>query len=300
MPQIAANGITLEYDVHGPESGEPLLLIMGLGAQMTHWPQAFIDDLAARGYRVIRHDNRDVGLSEKLDAAGAPDMQKVYGALMGGEKPPVAYLLSDMATDAAALLDALGVERAHIVGASMGGMIAQMLAAEHPHKVLSLTSIMSSTGNPALPPAKPEAMARLSDRGPDPRTDLAGFLDHGMSGARIMAGPNYEPDEVETRANLQAAFERSFYPVGFQRQMAAIVASGDRRDALKTITAPTVVIHGVDDPLVPKDGGEDTAANIAGAELHLLEAMGHNFPKPLYGKVADLIERATARARADA
>jgi pimeloyl-ACP methyl ester carboxylesterase len=300
MPQITANGIALEYDIHGPETGEPLLLIMGLGAQMTHWPQPFIEDLASRGYRVIRHDNRDVGLSEKLDAAGAPDMPAVYGALMKGEKPNVPYLLSDMATDAAALLDALGVERAHIVGASMGGMIAQMLAAAHPHKVLSLTSIMSSTGNPALPPAKPEAMERLSNRGPDPATDLEGFLDHGFAGSKIMAGPNYEPDETEGRANLLAAYQRSFYPVGFQRQMAAIVASGDRRAALKTITAPTVVIHGIDDPLVPMAGGEDTVANIEGAELHLLDAMGHNFPKPLYGKVADLIELATARARADA
>ncbi len=300
MPQITANGIALEYDIHGPETGEPLLLIMGLGAQMIAWPQPFIDDLAARGYRVIRHDNRDVGLSEKLDAAGAPDMPAIYGALMKGEKPDAPYLVADMATDAAALLDALGVERAPIVGASMGGMIAQMLAAAYPEKVLSLTSIMSSTGNPALPPAKPEAMERLSNRGPDPVADLEGFLDHGYAGSKVMAGPNYVPDEAETRANLLTTYKRAFYPAGFQRQMAAIVASGDRRAALNTITAPTVVIHGIDDPLVPMAGGEDTVANIDGAELHLVEAMGHNFPKPLYGRIADLIELATAKARADA
>jgi pimeloyl-ACP methyl ester carboxylesterase len=297
MPQIIANGIPLEYDVHGPETGEPLLLIMGLGAQMTRWPQELIDDLAARGYRVIRHDNRDVGLSHKFDAAGAPDMQKVYGALAGGEKPQVPYVLSDMAADSAALLDALGHDRAHIVGASMGGMIAQMLAAEHPHKVMSLTSIMSSTGNPALPPAKPEAMERLTTRGPDPREDLEGYLAHAIAGAYVMAGQGNPVDEAEQREQLAADVKRSFYPVGFSRQMAAIVASGDRRGALAQIAAPTVVIHGADDPLVPVEGGHDTYSVIPGAEMHVVPGMGHNLPKHLIPRIADLIERAAARAR---
>jgi len=301
MPQIDANGIPLHYEAHGPETGEPLLLIMGLGAQMTRWPVEMVEDLAGRGYRVIRYDNRDVGLSHKLHDAGAPDMNAVYGALMAGQKPPVPYLLSDMAADAAGLMDALEIERAHIVGASMGGMIAQMLAAEHPHRVLSLTSIMSSTGNPALPPAKPEAMERLTNRGPDPQEDLEAFLDHGVAGSKVMAGPNpYPTDDAELKEALRADYHRSFYPVGFARQMAAIVASGDRRKALGGITAPTVVIHGADDPLVPLAGGEDTAANIPDAELHVLPRMGHNVPKPLIGQLCDLIERATARARAAA
>jgi len=297
MPQIIANGIPLEYDVHGPEAGEPMLLIMGLGAQMTRWPQELIDNLAARGYRVIRHDNRDIGLSHKFEAAGAPDMPAIYAARMAGKAPPVAYVLSDMAADSAALLDALGHERAHIVGASMGGMIAQMLAAEHPQKVMSLTSIMSTTGNPDLPPAKPEAMERLTARGPDPREDLEGYLAHALAGAYVMAGPGNPVDEAEQRAQLASDVQRSFYPVGFSRQMAAIVASGDRRAALAGITAPTVVIHGADDPLVPVEGGHDTHAVIQGAEMHVVPGMGHNLPKPLIPRIADLIERAVVRAR---
>lgn len=300
MPQITANGIPLHYELHGPEAGEPMLLIMGLGAQMTRWPPAFVAELAARGYRVVQYDNRDVGLSHRFDEAGAPDMQEVYKALMSGQKPPVPYLVSDMAADGVGLLDALGFDRAHVVGASMGGMIAQMVAAEHPHRVLSLTSIMSTTGNPALPPAKPEAMERLSQRGPDPEADLEGFLDYGVASTRVLSGPNYMADESEVRANLRSDYERAFYPVGFARQMAAIVASGDRRAALAAITAPTVVIHGADDPLVPPTGGEDTAATIPGSELHILPGMGHNVPKPLIPTLCDLIERATARARAAA
>ncbi|OXE37340.1 MAG: alpha/beta hydrolase [Phenylobacterium zucineum] len=300
MPQITANGIALEYDIHGPETGEPILLIMGLGAQMTAWPLDLIHDLTARGYRVARYDNRDVGLSHKFEAHGAPDMTEVFKALMSGQKPPVPYFLSDMAADAAGMIDALGFGKAHIVGASMGGMIAQMLAAEHPHKVLSLTSIMSTTGNRDLPPAKPEAMARLTDRGPDPREDLEAFIEHGLAGARVMAGKGNPIDEDAQRQIIRDNFQRSFYPVGFLRQYAAIVGSGDRRAALATIKAPTVVIHGADDPLVPVEGGHDTAAVVPGAELHVLPGMGHNLPKGLISKIGDLIERAVARAKATA
>ena len=300
MPHITANGISLEYDIHGPETGEPMLLIMGLGAQMIAWPMEMVEDLAARGYRVARYDNRDVGLSHKFESAGAPDMTEVFKAMMSGQKPVVPYILSDMAADAAGMIDALGFGRAHVVGASMGGMIAQMLAAEYPDKVLSLTSIMSTTGNPGLPPAKPEAIARLSDRGPDPREDLPAFLDHAVSGAKIMAGKGNPIDEAAQRVISEATFRRSFYPSGFARQYAAIVASGDRRASLATITAPTVVIHGADDPLVPIEGGHDTAAVVPGAEMHTVAGMGHNLPKRLIGQVNDLIDRATARAKAAA
>lgn len=300
MPTVTANGVSLYYEDHGPKGGEPLLLIMGLGAQMTRWPVGFIELLTARGYRVVAYDNRDVGLSEKLDGAGAPDMQAVYGAVAKGEKPNVAYVLSDMARDGVGLMDALGFARAHIVGASMGGMIAQMIAAEHPDRVLSLTSIMSSTGNPALPPARPEAMERLTNRGPDPVSDLEAFLDHGVASSTVLGSPGYPVDEAELRAQIRSDYERSFYPVGFARQMAAIVASGDRRKALAGITAPTIVIHGADDPLVPKEGGEDTAANIPGAELHLIAGMGHNLPKPLWPEVVEQIDRVAKRAKASA
>jgi pimeloyl-ACP methyl ester carboxylesterase len=161
MPQIKANGIPLEYETAGPANAETVLLIMGLGAQMIAWPRELVDALTAKGYRVVWYDNRDVGLSHKFDEAGPADMGAIMQAVASGATPKSAYLLGDMAADAAGLLDALGIAKAHIVGASMGGMIAQMVAAEHPHKTLSLTSIMSSTGNRSLPPAKPEAMAVL-------------------------------------------------------------------------------------------------------------------------------------------
>jgi pimeloyl-ACP methyl ester carboxylesterase len=297
MPQITANGIALEYDVHGPETGEPLLLIMGFGAQMTHWSPQFIGELTARGYRVIRHDNRDVGLTQKFDDAGVPDMQKVYGALMSGQKPDVPYTLDDMAADSAGLLDALDIPRAHVVGASMGGMIAQMVAANHPEKVLSLVSVMSTTGNPALPPARPEAMAALTTPAPDPMADMAAYVAHTIASQKVIGSPGYPTDEAITAERAKANALRSFHPVGRSRQMAAIVASSDRRKALTTIAVPTVVIHGADDPLVPVEGGHDTAATIAGAEMHVVPGMGHDLPSQLIPHICDLIERATARAR---
>jgi pimeloyl-ACP methyl ester carboxylesterase len=300
MPTITANGIPLYYEAHGPADGEPMLLIMGLGAQMTRWPLGFIELLTAQGHHVVAFDNRDCGLSHRFDAAGPADMAAIYGALLKGERPSATYLLSDMAADAVGLLDALGIAKAHIVGASMGGMIAQMVAAEHPDRVLSLTSIMSTTGNPAVPPATPEASQRLTGQAPDPKADLDAFLDYGMASAKVIGSPGYPVEDAEQRAQLLSDYERAFYPVGTSRQMAAIVASGDRRAALASIAAPTVVIHGTDDPLVPKEGGQDTAATIPGAELHLVPGMGHNLPKALWGPIAELIALAPARARVSA
>jgi len=300
MARAKANGIELEYEVAGPASGEPLLLIMGLGAQMTRWPSAFVDTLAARGLRVIRFDNRDIGLSTKLDEAGLPDFPALFKALAEGRKPDVAYVLDDMAADAVGLLDALGIERAHIVGASLGGMLAQLVAADYPERTLSLTSIMSTTGNRELPPASPAAMAVLNDRGPDPLTDFEGYLDHAVKGAFVVGSPAYPPHAEETRLRIRNDFNRSYSPAGFQRQYAAAAASPDRRPKLATIKAPTVVIHGADDPLVPLTGGQDTAANIPGAELVVIEGMGHDFPPALFDAVADGIMRAVERAKAEA
>lgn len=300
MPRAKANGIELEYEVAGPEGGEPLLLIMGLGAQMTRWPAAFVDRLAAKGLRVIRFDNRDVGLSTKLDAAGLPDVPAIIKALSEGKPPPVAYTLSDMADDAAGLLTALGVERAHIVGASLGGMVAQLVAADHPDRTLSLTSIMSTTGNRGLPPASPEALAVLNNRGPDPLADFEGYLDHAVKGQAVVGSPAHPADPEETRLRIRNDFNRSYSPAGFQRQYAAAMASPDRRPKLATIKAPTVVIHGAADPLVPLAGGQDTAANIPGAELVVIEGMGHDFPAPLYDQVVDAILKAVSRAKAEA
>jgi pimeloyl-ACP methyl ester carboxylesterase len=299
MPHVKANGLDVYYESHGPESAEPILLIMGLGAQMSRWSPELIGKLTAAGHRVIAFDNRDVGLTEKLDSAGAPDISAVIKALGEGRKPPVAYTLDEMAADAAGVLDALGIERAHIVGASMGGMIAQLVAADHPHKTLSLTSIMSSTGNPNLPRATPEAMARLNTPAPDPNKDLEGFLASAVEGAKVMAS-RYPPDEAAVRAQSLSDFKRSYYPVGFQRQYAGIMASPDRRPKLKTITAPTVVIHGDADPLVPLAGGRDTAENIPGAELIVVPGVGHEMPTAVLDVFVDGILSAVSRAKVSA
>ena len=295
MAQIKANGIDIEYDIHGPAGGEPLLLIMGLGAQMTRWPLEFVKQLVDRGYRVIRFDNRDVGLSQKFEAAGPGDIAAIMQARMAGKPVKAAYNVDDMAADAAGLLDALGIKQAHIVGASMGGMIAQMVAARHPQKVLSLASIMSSTGNPGLPQAKPEAMAILMTRptSQDPE-ELAA---RSVESAKVLGSPAHLPSDAEIRARFLEDFKRSHYPVGFTRQMAAVMASGDRREAVKTIKAPTVVIHGLADPLVPAEAGRDTAANIPGAVLVEIEGMGHDLPAPLYGRVIDAIHANARKAR---
>jgi pimeloyl-ACP methyl ester carboxylesterase len=298
MPQISANNIKLEYEEFGPRSGEPVLLIMGLGAQLTRWPLGLIGLLTAKGYRVIRYDNRDVGLSHRFHAHGPANIAQIMTDRMTGKTPSAAYLVNDMADDAAGLLDALGIDRAHIVGASMGGMIAQMVAANHPKRVLSLTSIMSATGNPATPPAKPEAMAVLTNR-PD-STAIEDIVANGIKAQRTIGSPAYPAPEAEMRERIIADFTRAFYPEGFTRQMAAIVASGDRREAVRKIAAPTLVIHGADDPLVPVEGGRDTAENINGAELMIIPGMGHDLPAQLHATVADAIDKVAKRARVTA
>jgi len=299
MPQVKANGLDIYYESHGPADAEPILLIMGLGAQMSRWSPEMIRKLVAAGHRVIAFDNRDVGLTEKLDGAGAPDIREVVAAVSQGRKPPVAYTLDEMAADAAGLLEALGIDRAHIVGASMGGMIAQLVAADYPERTASLTSIMSSTGNPGLPRAKPEAIARLNTPAPNPNEDLEAFLESSVEGAKVMAG-TYPVDAAKVRADALATFHRNYYPVGFQRQYAGIMASPDRRPKLATITAPTVVIHGDADPLVPLEGGRDTAENIPGAELIIVPGVGHEMPLPVLDVFVDGILSAVARSRATA
>ena len=287
MPQIAANGVTLEYEAYGDPANPPLLLVMGLGAQLTLWPIELVEALVARGIYVIRYDNRDIGLSSKFTGAGVPELPAVFMALMSGKVPALPYTLADMADDAAALLTALGIDKAHIVGASMGGMIAQLVAINHPARVLSLTSIMSTTGNPTLPQAKPEAMAALMER---PTTaELTDILALGLRISRAIGSPAYPAPEDRLRARIERDFRRSFHPTGPARQMAAIVADGDRRERLKAVTAPTLVIHGEDDPLVPVEGGKDTAAAIPGAKLLTIPGMGHDLPLELVDRIADAI-----------
>ncbi|MFD1786035.1 alpha/beta fold hydrolase [Sphingomonas floccifaciens] len=295
MTAIIANGITLEYEDAGDPAAQPILLIMGLGAQLTLWPDELIDALVARGFRVIRFDNRDVGLSTKFDRAGLPDLAQLMMAMMSGRGFAPPYTLSDMAADAVGLLDALGVPSAHIVGASMGGMIAQLVAADHPTRVRSLTSIMSTSGNPSLPPARPEAMAVLTGR--PMSADRETIVAHGMRTAQVIGSPAYPYDLDRLRTRVERDIDRSFAPAGAMRQMSAILADGDRRERLRRITAPTTIIHGDADPLVPVEGGRDTAAAIPGAELVILPGMGHDLPLPLIDDIADAIAATAARGR---
>ena len=298
MPQAKANGINIEYETFGDPKAEPMLLIMGLGAQMTRWPPALCEAIADKGFHVIRFDNRDVGLTTHFNDAGVPDLSKVAGARARGEKPDVPYTLSDMAADAVGLLDSLSINKAHIVGASMGGMIAQLVVAEHPERCLSLTSIFSNTGNPAIV-AKPEAMAVLVNRPPHPSEEEA-YLAHVVASARVTGSPAYPAEEALLRANALDDVKRSYNPSGFSRQMAAITATGDRREKLKTIKVPTIVIHGEDDPLVPVEGGHDTHANIPGAEIVTFPGMGHDLPPALWDQIIAGIVSVTVRAKAGA
>jgi pimeloyl-ACP methyl ester carboxylesterase len=293
MTAVQANGITIEYEVFGDLSAPPLLLVMGLGGQLTLWPIELCEALVARGFRVIRYDNRDIGLSTKFDDAGVPNMTALMMKAMTGQKPDVPYTLNEMAADAIGLLDALEIKTAHIAGASMGGMIAQLIAADYPERTLSLTSIMSTTGNPAVPPAKPDAMAVLMNRPQSMEANV--MIEFGVNAARIIGSPRYPADEARLRARVRSDFERSFSPAGVARQMAAIIATGDRRAKLSKITAPTMVIHGDSDPLVPLEGGRDTAENIEGAELMIVAGMGHDLPLELVDTIADGIAKVAKR-----
>ncbi|MCC7265795.1 MAG: alpha/beta hydrolase [Caulobacteraceae bacterium] len=277
MPRSKANGVEIEYETFGDPANETILLINGLGSQMTRWPVAFCEKLVAQGYHVVRMDNRDVGLSTWL-------------------KDGDAYRVEDMAADAVGVLDALGVEAAHVAGVSMGGMISQLVAADHPRRVRSLTSIMSTSGDPSLPQATPEAFAVLTARAPDPTADLEAFVAHGVKNARVIGSPAYPWTDAELRERTIAEQARAYNPAGVARQMAAVRATGDRTPRLKGITAPTVVLHGADDPLIPVSGGEHTAASIPGAELRIVPGMGHDLPPALYDTFVDAITAAAKRA----
>jgi pimeloyl-ACP methyl ester carboxylesterase len=297
MKHLNANGVTLVYDSFGEDAAEAILLISGLGTQMIRWADPFCRDLAALGYRVIRFDNRDAGGSTSFAQHGAVDVGTLVSRLMAGQRPAVPYTLADMAGDAIGLLDALSVPQAHVVGRSLGGMIAQMMASEHPSRVLSLTSIMSATGNPGMPSPEPDAMAMMMRPAPDPVSDEAGFLDHGVAFARRLAGPAFPFDEEACRALLREEVRRGRAPGGFGRQFAAVAQAGDRRSRLAAIKAPTLVIHGTNDPLFPPACGQDTAASIPDAELMLIDGMGHDLPAQLFSRVAQAIDRTARRSR---
>lgn len=278
MPRARNGAVELEYQTFGDDRPETILLVNGLGSQMTRWPEAFCEKLVARGYRAVRFDNRDTGLSSWLD----------------GQR----YALKDMAADGMAVLDAVGVARAHIAGVSMGGMIVQRMAIDYPDRVLSMTSIMSAPSGNVV--ATPEAMAVISEPPPNPEADYEAFIAHGMKNARTIGSPRYPWTDAELRERTIAEHRRAFNPAGVVRQRSAIGADGDRTAELRSLKVPTVVLHGADDPLVQPVGGEATAAAIPGAELRMIPGMGHDLPPALYDTFVDAILSAVGRARTSA
>jgi pimeloyl-ACP methyl ester carboxylesterase len=294
MPQITTpHGITLEYDTFGSSSAPAVLLVVGLGAQMIAWPRAFCERLAAGGRFVIRFDNRDSGLSSKLDGEAA-DLPAIFEAASKGELDAAGalspYTLSDMSDDAFALLTGLGIERAHVVGSSLGGAIAQTMAIEHPERILTLTSMMATTGEAEVGQPTPEAAATLLAPWP---ADREAFLLAATRAAQIWGSKRYQ-DEAAVRELAAQHYDRSHYPSGAGRQLAAAIASGSRADALRRLHVPTLVIHGLDDTLVSPSGGERTAALVPRARLLLLPDMGHDRPKPLWPQICAAILEHTA------
>ena len=295
MPFASANGMQLAYDVRGDAGAPGIVLIMGLGTQMIAWPDPFCDALATRGFRVARFDNRDIGLSTKVESAGAANMAQAFQQAMAGKPVDAPYTLVDMAGDTVGVIDALGIEKAHVVGASMGGMIAQIVAATHPNRVRSLVSIMSTSGARGLPQAAPAAAAALF--GPRPaQGDREAAIRHGMNVLRTIGSPGYPQSDAELRAKVERAFDRAYYPAGVARHFLAVLSDGSRVARLKTIAVPTLVIHGADDPLVPLECGKDTARHIPGATLKIIPGMGHDLAPGLVPTLVDLIAAHCSRA----
>jgi pimeloyl-ACP methyl ester carboxylesterase len=291
MTAIRANGILLEYESFGREADPAILLIMGLGGHLTRWNLELCDLLVARGYRVIRFDNRDCGLSTHFSDAPVPDLR----ALQNGQPVTLPYTLDDLVADSIGLLDALGIQQAHVAGASMGGAIAQLAAANYPERVLSLTSIMSSSGNPALPAPTPAAATALFAPLPRQR-DRESIVADSIARYETLESPAYPTDRGRLRQLFADEYERNFDPRGVARQLAALIANGDRRSLLQTITAPSVVLHGAADQLIQVACGEDVARNIPNAEFRIIDGMGHDFPVALSQVIGDAICAAAHRA----
>jgi pimeloyl-ACP methyl ester carboxylesterase len=289
VPQVTANGVELEYETFGAAGDPALVLVMGLGAQLIDWPLDFCEALAAHGFHVIRFDNRDIGLSASLDSLGVPDVR----AVMAGDTGAAPYLLADFAADTVGLLDALGIAKAHVVGASMGGMIAQQVAIDHQDRVLSICSIMSTTGDPAVARGKPEALAVL---GAPPASSRAEAIRNAVAASRVIGSTGFTVTDEELLQRATAKYDRSYRPLGVLRQYAAIVASPDRTADLRGVKVPAVVIHGEVDPLVPVSGGQATAAAIPGAELVVIPGMGHDLPVGARPRVIEAIVGNARRA----
>jgi proline iminopeptidase len=289
MRYLTSNGITIAYDTTGDPNGLPILLVMGLGMQLIAWPEDFVAGLVELGFFVIRFDNRDSGLSTKFKHAGAPMLP--LAMLKSMLRLPVRspYKLDDMAQDALGVLDALGVPKAHVVGLSMGGMIGQILTARHPGRVLSLTSIMSSSGRRGLPGPTRAARKALTGRAPNSR-EVERLIEHLSGVLRVIGSPAYPTSDQQLRERVSAALQRSACDDGATRQLLAIIASGERTALLESIERPTLVIHGADDPLIPPECGIDTARLVPGARLEVIEGMGHDLPAQLIERLVALID----------
>jgi pimeloyl-ACP methyl ester carboxylesterase len=285
MPDVRSNGMTISYETMGDPSDPALLLIMGLGAQLVDWPDEFCELLAARGFHVIRFDNRDIGLSTWLDDLPRPDLAEIFG----GDFATVPYQLSDMAADTAGLLKELGVQRAHVVGASMGGMIAQQLVIDRPDLVASLCSIMSTTGDRTVGHPTPEAAAALMRPAATTREGaIAGAVD-GSKAIGSWAFGVFDVPEEDMLRKAEAKYDRAFHPAGTARQYGAIAAAADRTAALGAVAVPTLVVHGANDPLIDVSGGRATAAAVPGAKLLVIPGMGHDLPRGAWPPIVDAI-----------
>ncbi|KKL80548.1 hypothetical protein LCGC14_2003660 [marine sediment metagenome] len=293
MPKVKANNIEIEYETFGNASDKPLLLVMGLGGQMIAWDEDLIQLLVDRGFYVIRFDNRDVGLSTKFEDAGELNMMQAFMAAQAGEPVESPYSLEDMADDAVGVLDALNIEKAHICGASMGGMIVQIIAFRHHTRVLSLTSIMSTTGNPDLPSPSPEITQIFAAPAPPGRE---GYIENSIKVGKLLYGKGFPYDEAKRREFAGKAYDRCFYPIGFGRQLLAIMSNGNRKPKLASIKVPTLVVHGGDDPLIPVEGGRDTHDAIPGSELIIIDGMGHSMPPETWIQITDAIKTNAAKA----
>ncbi|HET8883702.1 MAG TPA: alpha/beta hydrolase [Solimonas sp.] len=289
------NGLRLNWEETGPAHGEPLLLVMGLGGQLIHWPDALCAPLAEKGFRVIRFDNRDAGLSGDGDRGIRVNLPRAWLASRFGRRTASNYTLHDSADDVVGLLDTLGIQRAHVAGASMGGMIAQIVAGRHPRRVRSLTSIMSSTNHPKLPPARFDVLWWMAGVGPKPKTREA-VIRRSTAMLRRVGSPAY-PTPTAYRAELAGrAYDRAFRPSGVVRQTQAILATGSFESLLPQIAAPTQIVHGLADPLLRPACGRRSAQLIHGAKLELIDGMGHDFALPLMPRWAELIAANAARA----
>ncbi|MEO6085888.1 MAG: alpha/beta fold hydrolase [Umezawaea sp.] len=282
--------IELEYETFGDPADPALVLVMGLGTQMITWDLQLCELFAAQGFHVIRFDNRDIGLSTVFDHLPVPDLP----ALVAGDTSTAPYLLSDMADDVVGLLDGLGIERAHLVGASMGGMIAQQTAIDHPSRVLSLCSIMSTTGDRSVGQGRPEVVATLRQA---PAGDREATIEQRLASSRLTRSPGFSVDEDAARERIAASYDRSNRPLSALRHLAAVMASPDRTEGLRGVIAPTLVIHGSHDPLVDKSGGEATAAAVPGAELIIIEGMAHDLPVDVWPTVVEAVTANAKRAR---